>query len=178
MDTGILKKATTEIKNVLKEKYNQKDAVNIFIGEIARYYLKIHNRTCKELEKILPSFFSNNNNTKIQKVLDKISIQNFETPEVIGWFYQYYISEQKEKIFVDLQKNIKAKKEDIPVATQLFTPEWIVKYMVNNSLGKFLKKKDELEFILENNVTENIDVEEITFIDPCCRKWKYFNICL
>ena len=56
--------------------------------------------------------------------------------EIIGWLYQYYISEKKDEVFANLKKNIKINKDTIPAATQLFTPEWIVKYMVENSLGR------------------------------------------
>lgn len=56
--------------------------------------------------------------------------------EIIGWLYQYYISEKKDEVFAGLKKNIKISKENIPAATQLFTPKWIVKYMVENSLGR------------------------------------------
>ena len=56
--------------------------------------------------------------------------------QIIGWLYQYYNSEKKDKVFADLKKNIKITKENIPAATQLFTPDWIVRYMVENSLGR------------------------------------------
>ncbi|MGI6450842.1 MAG: BREX-1 system adenine-specific DNA-methyltransferase PglX [Desulfitobacteriia bacterium] len=56
--------------------------------------------------------------------------------EIIGWLYQYYISEKKDEVFAGLKKNKKIIKENIPAATQLFTPKWIVKYMVENSLGR------------------------------------------
>jgi hypothetical protein len=56
--------------------------------------------------------------------------------QIIGWLYQYYISEKKDEVFAALKNNIKLNKETIPAATQLFTPEWIVKYMVENSLGR------------------------------------------
>lgn len=57
--------------------------------------------------------------------------------QIIGWLYQYYNTELKDKVFADLKKNIKITKENIPAATQLFTPDWIVRYMVENSLGRF-----------------------------------------
>ena len=56
--------------------------------------------------------------------------------EIIGWLYQYYISEKKDEIFAGLRKNRKISPENIPAATQLFTPHWIVKYLVENSLGR------------------------------------------
>ena len=56
--------------------------------------------------------------------------------QIIGWLYQYYNTEPKDKVFADLKKNTKITKEKIPAATQLFTPDWIVRYMVENSLGR------------------------------------------
>lgn len=56
--------------------------------------------------------------------------------EVLGWLYQFYISEKKDQVFAGLKKNIKITAENIPAATQLFTPHWIVRYLVENSLGR------------------------------------------
>lgn len=74
--------------------------------------------------------------------------------EIIGWLYQYYISEKKDEVFAGLKKNIKITKENIPAATQLFTPKWIVKYMVENSLGRLW---------LESHPDEELKA-----------KWKYY----
>ena len=59
-----------------------------------------------------------------------------EAVQIIGWLYQYYNSELKDETFALLKKNVKITKERIPAATQLFTPDWIVRYMVENSLGR------------------------------------------
>lgn len=56
--------------------------------------------------------------------------------QIIGWLYQYYNTEPKDAVFAALKKNVKISKENIPAATQLFTPDWIVRYMVENSLGR------------------------------------------
>ena len=56
--------------------------------------------------------------------------------QIIGWLYQYYNAEKKDEVFAALKKNVKIKKENIPAVTQLFTPDWIVRYMVENSLGR------------------------------------------
>ncbi len=65
--------------------------------------------------------------------------------QIIGWLYQYYNSEYKDETFALLKKNVKITKERIPSATQLFTPDWIVRYMVENSLGRIFidKRKNE-----------------------------------
>lgn len=114
---------------------------------------------------------------------DKDSIQ------IIGWLYQYYNAEPKDQVFANLKKNIKISKHDIPAATQLFTPDWIVRYMVENSLGRLWVEghpDDELKagwkYYLEEAEQEPdvqaqlakireeyaaIKPEDIKCIDPC-----------
>ncbi|MCB0524506.1 MAG: BREX-1 system adenine-specific DNA-methyltransferase PglX [Lewinellaceae bacterium] len=67
---------------------------------------------------------------------DAISDEAYKQVELIGWLYQFYISEKKDEVFASFKKNKKAEAEDIPAATQIFTPNWIVKYMVQNTVGK------------------------------------------
>lgn len=99
--------------------------------------------------------------------------------EVIGWLYQYYISERKDEVFNSFKKGKKALAKDIPAATQLFTPHWIVKYLVENSLGRLwiLNKsnsclREKMEYFIEPE--NEIDflkissVEEIKVCDPAC----------
>ena len=67
---------------------------------------------------------------------EALTVDNCQDVEVIGWLYQFYISEKKDEVFAGLKKNQKVTPENIPAATQLFTPHWIVKYLVENSLGR------------------------------------------
>ena len=109
--------------------------------------------------------------------------------QIIGWLYQYYNSEPKDKVFADLKKNIKITKENIPAATQLFTPDWIVRYMVENSLGRLWLEghpndnfKSDLRYYLDEAEQEpevqsqlaiirkeytSLKPEDIRCIDPC-----------
>ena len=108
--------------------------------------------------------------------------------QIIGWLYQYYNSELKDETFALLKKNVKITKERIPAATQLFTPDWIVRYMVENSLGRLwyeghkdfdksqwkyyldeAKQEPEVEAELAKIRAEysQIRPEEIKVIDPC-----------
>lgn len=109
--------------------------------------------------------------------------------EIIGWMYQYYNTEPKDKVFAALKKNVKITKENIPAATQLFTPHWIVRYMVENSLGRLWIEGhpgDDLrqgwEYYLDEAEQEpqvqaqleeiragcrEISPEDIRIIDPC-----------
>jgi hypothetical protein len=109
---------------------------------------------------------------------DAISDDEYQQVELIGWLYQFYISERKDEVFKSFKKNKKAEAKDIPAATQIFTPNWIVKYMVENTAGKiWLDKhpdsplKSQMKYLVENdsdNTSEPIinNLEELTLIDP------------
>lgn len=108
--------------------------------------------------------------------------------QIIGWMYQYYNTEPKDKVFADLKKNIKISKQNIPAATQLFTPDWIVRYMVENSLGRLWYEghpgfdKSEWKYYLDEATQEpqveqqlqeiraqyaKMEPEQLKVIDPC-----------
>ena len=158
-------------------------------------------KQCNKLNDILPNLFErtsdftelllnisfNNSEGIIQDIINNIPEEYFtEQVEIIGWMYQFYNTELKDDTFKNIKKN-KVSKERIPAATQLFTPDWIVKYMVENSIGRLwlnrhpnetLKsdwkyyiddaKQDEnvyKEIELIND--RNINLEEIKILDPC-----------
>ncbi|TYT75598.1 BREX-1 system adenine-specific DNA-methyltransferase PglX [Desulfobotulus mexicanus] len=75
-------------------------------------------------------------NSILHQTREALTPEICEDVEVIGWLYQFYISEKKDQVFEGLKKNKKITPENIPAATQLFTPHWIVKYLVENSLGR------------------------------------------
>ena len=103
-----------------------------------------------------------------------------EDVEVIGWLYQFYISEKKDQVFDGLKKNKKITPDNIPAATQLFTPHWIVRYMVDNSLGRLwlLNRPDsrlaeQMEYYIppEQPETDFLKIqgpEDIRVCDPAC----------
>lgn len=110
---------------------------------------------------------------------DAISDDVFEQVELIGWLYQYYISEKKDEVFKGFKKRKKAGPEELPAATQIFTPEWIVRYMVENTVGRLwldlhpdssVRKSFEyfVEPADENPKAEPIidDVTDLTLLDP------------
>ncbi len=111
---------------------------------------------------------------------DIIDEGDWKEVEVIGWIYQYYIAPRKERVFKDLKKNIKIKKEDIPAATQLFTPHWIVRYLVENSLGRLWMLNrphsrlfEQMEYYIKPEQTETDFLkinspEEIKVCDDAC----------
>ena len=161
-------------------------------------------KQCNELGKIIPQMFEKisdytelllpNNlleeGSVIRKMVEDIEESDWrEEVEIIGWMYQYYISEKKDEVFAALKKNVKITKENIPAATQLFTPKWIVKYMVENSLGRLWLEghpneelQKEFKYYLEEAEQESeveeelkkireehakLKPEDIKVLDPC-----------
>ena len=157
-------------------------------------------KQCNKLNEILPGLFKTTNDSLelllnisftseesvVRQLIDNIPEEDFtKQVEIIGWLYQYYISEKKDQVININKSNIK--KEDIPAATQLFTTDWVVKYMVDNSLGRYWIErnpdssiKDSLEYYLgeaeqdaetqrklDEIRSESINVEDLTFFDPC-----------
>ena len=157
---------------------------------------------CNELNQIMPFLFEKlsdftemllpesllHADSLINKLGKELEDEMFDNVEVIGWLYQYYISEKKDEVFAGLKKNQKITKENIPAATQLFTPHWIVRYMVENTLGHMWVEsfpqssiKSKLHYYLEQGeqdqkvlatlnqlIDPNLSPEEITILDPAC----------
>ena len=109
-----------------------------------------------------------------------ISEEDYHSPELIGWLYQFYISEKKDDVFASFKKGKKAEAKDIPAATQIFTPNWIVKYMVQNTIGRIYLDNNPYEEDIQKNweylvesseptLKENIlhyeDLKELKFAD-------------
>jgi len=163
---------------------------------------------CNALSEILPGMFQRINDYTelllpdnlyttsgiVHDLVNAIHEENFSLEkqgqiEIIGWLYQYYTSEKKDEVFAALKKKVKLNKDTIPAATQLFTPEWIVKYMVENSLGRIWLEKHPNEELLKSwkyyideaeqdpEVAEQLrqlrslrpinQPEDIKLIDPC-----------
>lgn len=138
-------------------------------------------KQCNELNAILPGIFektddymelllklSYTSDGVVRMLVDSIDENNFNVEtegqvEIIGWMYQYYNTELKDDTFAKLKKNVKISKDRIPAATQLFTPDWIVCYMVENSVGRVW-----IEHLraLDSSVDEKAKAEEFG--------WKYY----
>ena len=109
-----------------------------------------------------------------------ITDDDYKHSELIGWLYQFYISEKKDEVFAAFKEGKKAAAEDIPAATQIFTPNWIVKYMVQNTLGRIYLDnfdnddlKDQWKYLVppakgESAKLEVKELEDLTLIDPGC----------
>ena len=130
----------------MEKVYELKDAEKT--EELYKYLLTVQ---CNALNKILPGMFQRLSDYTelllpdnllreggvIQQMIELIPEDDWkDAVQIIGWLYQYYNSEKKDDVFAALKKNMKITKENIPAATQLFTPDWIVRYMVENSLGR------------------------------------------
>ena len=176
-------------------------------------YRYILTKQCNELNKVMPQMFVEiddyvelllpdhllDKGAIIDRLISDINEKDFNITikdedgenasqvEIIGWLYQFYISEKKDEVFANKDQITKG---TLPAVTQLFTPDWIVKYMVENSLGKMwidghknsLLLKDLKYFIADAEQTEDVkikieqinkeyatkNIKDITFIDPCC----------
>ena len=145
---------------------------------------------CKKLGRVIPQVFDGitdyidilipdnllNDSGYITKLLKDISVDNFEQVEIIGWLYQYWNTEVFDEIYDGDMSNRKVDASKLPAATQLFTPEWVVKYMVENSLGKYWLEhsdknnlKDNWKYYIdtEMDMQKNIKPIELKFLDPC-----------
>ena len=120
-----------------------------------------------------------------------ISEDDYRSPELIGWLYQFYISEKKDDVFASFKKGKKAEAKDIPAATQIFTPNWIVKYMVQNTVGRiyldnnpYSDIKDSLQYLVEpeeatpaDSIFRFDDIHDLTCADLACGSGHILNEC-
>ena len=158
-------------------------------NSIEKLYSILMEEKCEDLSNIMPFMFKKKGtysdilfptgllleNSLLVRIREEIGK---EAPiELIGWLYQFYNSEKKDQVFEALKKNTKITKENVPAATQLFTPDWIVKYMVENSLGKLALEstginenlKDNWKYYIDSEAEENLEkikIEDIKILDP------------
>lgn len=139
-DSGCIPDGKKETKNSMEDGKTD--------GEHGRRYII---KQCKKLAEIMPAMFKDNLGYEGLLLPDGVSKDKgifrdiaksidqeyfIDNVQIIGWLYQYFISPKKERIYKGIKGNRKITKEDIPAATQFFTPSWIVKYMVENTLGR------------------------------------------
>lgn len=161
-------------------------------NDLSDIFPKMFQKIADYTELLLPDYLLREGSVIEQMVNQKDGIPEADWQDqvqIIGWLYQYYNTEPKDKVFADLKKNIKITKETIPAATQLFTPDWIVHYMVENSLGRLWLEghpnealKSEWKYYLDEAEQEpdvqkqleeirkeyaGLKPEEIKCIDPC-----------
>jgi hypothetical protein len=131
-------------------------------------------------EMLIPQDLLNTNGVMALLNSDAIPTADYKKVELIGWLYQFYISDKKDEVFAGFKKNKKARAQDIPAATQIFTPKWIVKYMVENTIGKSYLDYNEdsdlkagMKYLVESSeetASPSLidDITELTLIDPAC----------
>jgi type II restriction/modification system DNA methylase subunit YeeA len=136
-------KAREKIQGLLSGSIPSRD------GQAEAYRMMIV-AVCNDYHRLMPYLFQRiedytellmpddllSGNSILAYTREAMTPENCESVESIGWLYQFYISEKKDLVFEGLKKNKKITPENIPAATQLFTPHWIVKYLVENSLGR------------------------------------------
>ncbi|WP_210367871.1 BREX-1 system adenine-specific DNA-methyltransferase PglX [Bacillus sp. REN3] len=179
----------------LDKEYVYELKMNNKTDELFKYLIKMH---CNDLNRYMPFMFETLEDYKeilfpegllgtdsfVRQLTNTevIPEDNWEKIEVIGWLYQYYIADEKDRVF---KAKTKYKAEEIPYATQLFTPDWIVQYMVQNSLGRYWieahPEHEDLitkwEFFLKHQqedfqekiapyVNRELNVEDIKCFDP------------
>ena len=144
---------------------------------------------CNALNSVLPGMFQKiadytellfpdnllREGSVIQMMIELIPEEDWrDQVQILGWLYQYYNSEKKDDVFAALKKNVKITKENIPAATQLFTPDWIVRYMVENSLGRlWLEGHPDVKGQLLPTEEEQ-SAYAAGNRDPEDRKWHYY----
>lgn len=145
---------------------------------------------CKKLGRVIPQVFDGttdyidilipdnllNDTGFITKVINEVPENNYNQVEIIGWLYQYYNQLEKDRVMAAKKAY---KKNEIPYATQLFTPNWIVKYMVENSVGRYWLENNGIDketcsnkwnYFIDNykNNSNKVNPTEIKILDPCC----------
>ncbi len=161
----------------------QGEAYTLLLAEHCRYWNRsmpfMFEREGDYTELLIPASLLADDSvlTRATAVLTEDVCQDVE---VIGWLYQFYISERKDEVFAGFNRNKKAGAAEIPAATQLFTPHWIVRYLVENSLGRLWMLNhpssclvDQMDYYIAP-VDEEADFlkvsspEELKIIDPAC----------
>lgn len=161
-------------------------------NKLDELFRMLFTKQCNKLNEVLPELFETTNDYTefllnisftdsdgiISHLINDIEEEEFiEAVEIIGWMYQYYNTEPKDEL---INARSKYKKDDIPYVTQLFTSDWIVRFIVDNSLGKHWiernqnsKLQDKLEYFVKPKIdhmyylNDRISPEELTFFDPC-----------
>ena len=188
IDDGIVNEASREkvfglLNGSIASRDGQSEAFRLLIVAV-----------CNDLHRIMPYLFERiedytellmpddllSGNSILAYTREAMTPEACESVESIGWLYQFYISEKKDEVFDGLKKNKKISPENIPAATQLFTPHWIVRYLVENSLGRLWMLNNPNSKVIEQMnyyikpVEEETDFlkisgpEEIKVCDPAC----------
>jgi hypothetical protein len=161
----------------------QGEAYNLLLAEYCRYWHRsmpfMFEREGNYTELLMPANLLSADSV-LPGAVNVLTAEVCQDVEVIGWLYQFYISERKDEVFAGFKRNKKAGADELAAATQLFTPHWIVRYLVENSLGRMWmlnypssRLVDQMDYYVAPVETE-VDFhrigspEELTIIDPAC----------
>lgn len=160
--------------NTLTDKDKYKEIMLAVIKKLGEAIPDVFDGDTENIDALIPDNLLLSNGL-IDNIL-KLGEEQFKYTEIIGWLYQYYNQAEKDRA---MKLKTPTTKEDIPYVTQIFTPDWVVKYLVENSLGRFwldrhpneeLEKK--WEYLVKHKekseiIKDDRKITDITFIDPC-----------
>ena len=179
----VQKKVMDLLNNKISSKDPENEAYRLIVVAVCNFWNKtmpfLFERIADYTELLMPDDLLSGNSI-IAYTREAMPPAVCKDVEVIGWLYQFYISEKKDQVFAGLKKNKKITPENIPAATQLFTPNWIVRYLVENSLGRLWmlnrtesKLVEKMEYYIKPDQEERdflkiTSPEEIKICDPAC----------
>jgi len=181
VSTTIKEKVLALLENKIPSPDSQGEAYKLLVVSACNYYSYampfLFERIEDYTELLMPDDLLSANSI-LSYIREVMTPDVCKDVEVIGWLYQFYISEKKDKVFEGIKKNKKVTPQNIPAATQLFTPHWIVQYMVENSLGKLWKlnnpdSKLKMDYYIESETIEDdylkiTNPTELKICDPAC----------
>lgn len=180
---SVKEKVLALLENRTPSKDPQGEAYKLLIVSTCNYYSHampfLFERIADYTELLMPDDLLSGTSI-LSYVREAMTPDVCEDVEVIGWLYQFYISEKKDKVFEGIKNNKKVTPENIPAATQLFTPHWIVQYMVENSLGRLWmlnnpnsKLIEKMQYYIKPETPESdylkiSSPQELKVCDPAC----------
>lgn len=188
IDSEVVRKRTAEAITALldgtrRSTNPQGEAFSLLLAEYCRHWHRsmpfMFEREGDYTELLIPANLLADDSV-LGRAVAVLTAEVCQDVEVIGWLYQFYISERKNEVFAGFKKNKKAGADEIPAATQLFTPHWIVRYLVENSLGRLWMLNrpdsclvDRMDYYIapayeETDFLEIARPEDLKVIDPAC----------
>ena len=188
IDTEVVSKRTAEtitslLDGTRRSADPQGEAYSLLLAEYCRYWHRsmpfMFEREGDYTELLIPASLLADDSVLARSVA-VLTEEVCRDVEVIGWLYQFYIADRKDEVFAGFKKSKKAGADEIPAATQLFTPHWIVRYLVENSLGRLWmlnhpdsRLVDQMDYYIApvDQKTDFLKIskpETLTVIDPAC----------
>ncbi len=183
LDAKLLSRVTGLLNGTIRSEDSQNEAYGILLMAYCRHWNRympfMFEKEGDFTELLIPANLLSDESV-MAKALQTLTSDVCNDVEVIGWLYQFYIAERKDEVFFGFKNNKKAGPAEIPAATQLFTPDWIVRYLVENSLGRLWllnhpdsKLATQMEFYIspieiETDILKISSPMELKVMDPAC----------